>query len=52
MKPEELRKHLERLEMTPEGFAIAIGRGRRTVYRWLSGETPIPKVVALLVGVM
>jgi len=37
---------INRVNMTPEDFAARVlARDRSTVYRWLSGESPIPRSV-------
>jgi hypothetical protein len=48
MTAEQLREHLKRLDLTVLQFSERIGRHERTVYRWLSGELPIPKWIKTL----
>jgi transcriptional regulator with XRE-family HTH domain len=45
----ELRKALETAGMTVAEAAKRFGLGQRTLYRYLSGEVEIPRVVALAV---
>lgn len=47
--PRHLNSLLGDLDITNEELAEAVGTTPRTVYRWLQGESPIPRsVVALL----
>lgn len=45
---EQLKKAMEKAKMSVEDLAEMIGRDKRTIYRWLSGETAVPKFVSLL----
>lgn len=40
----ELRRLLEALQLTPEGFAEDIAVHRATVFRWLAGKVPAGRV--------
>lgn len=48
MTGEELRAAIQRADMTIAEFAASIGKHKRTVQRWLSGELPVPKFVTLI----
>jgi len=55
MTPDELRAAVDldgKLKISQEGFGRLVGVRGRTVRSWLSGEFPVPKVVALLVRLM
>ena len=45
MTPQQLRKKLEREGLTQSGAARLIGIDPRSMRRYLSGETTIPRVV-------
>jgi DNA-binding transcriptional regulator YiaG len=47
-----LQTALDKIGLTQMGFSRFIGVGGRTVRSWISGEYPVPKTVALLVGLM
>lgn len=49
MTAEELRKLLTEKNVSQTALADAIGVNRRTVVRWLAGDTPISKRNALLI---
>lgn len=42
---ELLQRAIARSELSNRAFAREIWRDERTIRRWLSGESPIPKVV-------
>ena len=48
MNREELRLHLESLELPQRRFAVMMGVSYSTVKRWLTGEAPIPMTVVIL----
>lgn len=48
MTGEELRAAIEKANMTIAEFAEQVGKHKRTVQRWLSGELPVPKYVTLI----
>lgn len=48
--PMDLRAYLSRMGFTQIGFAKLLGINDRTVRRWLSGETAIPKWVDLIIN--
>ena len=50
MTPSKLRKYLEQHEINQSAFARKIGVTDRTVRRWLAGDTPIPKMLKLLLS--
>jgi len=47
MKPEELKRHREALEMTQDDLARELGVKMMTVSRWERGVYPIPRHIAL-----
>lgn len=49
MTPTELRTRLAALNLTQEAFAAEIGKSDRQVSRYINGQTPIPKAVAMIV---
>jgi transcriptional regulator with XRE-family HTH domain len=49
MKPEELKKIRLRLDLSQESMATRLGLHKNTVYRYETGQRPIPKVVTLAV---
>lgn len=49
ISPRALVRKLEELDMLNDELAAEAGVSQRTVYRWLSGATPIPRsVMAML----
>jgi transcriptional regulator with XRE-family HTH domain len=44
----ELREAMEKAGMSVADLAEALSRSQKTVYRWLSGETPVPPYVKLI----
>jgi len=48
MTPDAFRSHLSRLGYSQAGFARLMDVDERTVRRWGTGETPIPKSVRML----
>lgn len=48
MTSEQLAKAMERAGMSVKDLAELIGRSQKTIYRWLSGETPVPAYVKLI----
>ncbi len=47
MTPTQLRKAIKASGLTIDRFARdVVLREVRTVYRWLSGDSPVPRVVA------
>lgn len=45
MTPFELDVYLKHKNVSATDFAKLVGVSRRTVYRWLKGQIPIPKLV-------
>lgn len=43
----ELDVYLKHKEISRTEFAELVGVSRRTVFRWLKGEAPIPKLVQM-----
>lgn len=43
LKPARLHRLLNRLGLTNAEVGAALGVHERTVYKWLSGERPVPK---------
>lgn len=50
MTPDAFRTHLTRLGYSQAGFARFMDVDERTVRRWGTGETPIPKSVQMLLA--
>lgn len=50
MTPDQLQSARERLGLSVPKFAAAIGATERTVYKWLAGDSRVPKTVDLLVA--
>lgn len=48
MTPEQLKKAMDKKKMSVEDLAALVGRDKRTVYRWLSGETEVPLFINLI----
>ena len=48
----QLRTAIERLGLSQEGLGRFLGVQGRSVRRWISGEWPVPKPVALLLRLM
>jgi DNA-binding transcriptional regulator YiaG len=48
----QLQKAFDQIGFTQMGFSRFIGVGGRTVRGWISGEFPVPKIVALFVNLM
>jgi DNA-binding transcriptional regulator YiaG len=48
MTPDAFRSHLSRLGYSQAGFARLMDVDERTVRRWGTDETPIPKSVRML----
>lgn len=48
MTSEQLKKAMERAEMSKEDLADLTGKTVRTIRRWLSGDTPVPAYVKLI----
>lgn len=46
----EFRQALEMIEISQRGSARMFGVDERTVRRWCSGKTPVPKRVELTTG--
>jgi transcriptional regulator with XRE-family HTH domain len=49
MTPDEFRARMEAAGLTERTAAEALGVNKNTVYRWLSGETPIAADKAALI---
>jgi transcriptional regulator with XRE-family HTH domain len=47
MKREKLNQAIELAKKTRAEVAEYLGVHDRTLYRWISGETPVPKMVLL-----
>lgn len=47
MKPRDLAQWADDLGLNKSGVAASLGIARTTLDRYLSGETPIPRVVSL-----
>lgn len=52
MTPDELKAWQAEHGVTVAQLAAALGRGERAVYRWRSGEVPIPGSVVLAIRYM
>lgn len=52
MTPEELRLHLESLELPQRRFAALMDVSYSTVKRWLTGDAPIPVPVIVLLRLL
>lgn len=52
MTPDQLRATLHHLGLTIRGAASFLGVRERIVYRWLSGEHPVPEAVSKLLRLM
>jgi transcriptional regulator with XRE-family HTH domain len=50
MTPDNLKKYLDQQRITQTTFAKRIGVTDRTVRRWLSGASPIPKMLKILLS--
>lgn len=48
MTPDELRSELSRLGLSQVGAAKVLDYDERSVRRWVTGDKPIPRAVALL----
>jgi hypothetical protein len=49
LSPRYLNRLLEEMDLLNSELAVLSGVSGRTVYRWLAGETPVPRsVVAML----
>lgn len=48
MTPDELKKAMDRANLTVGELAQMTGRHERTVYRWLAGDIPVPKWISLV----
>lgn len=49
LSPQYLTRLLEDMDILNSELAVLAGVSARTVYRWLAGETPVPRsVVAML----
>lgn len=49
LSPQRLTALLEEMDILNSELAVLAGVSGRTVYRWLAGETPVPRsVVAML----
>jgi DNA-binding transcriptional regulator YiaG len=48
--PTELMAYLKKAGFTQVGFAQTLGVNDRTVRRWLSGATPIPRWIRLIIS--
>ena len=48
MTAEQLKKAMDKAGLTVADLAETLGRSQKTVYRWLSGETPVPPYVKLI----
>lgn len=49
IKPIELLAYLKKVGFTQVAFAKRLGVNDRTVRRWLSGATPIPKWMKFII---
>lgn len=49
MNAKELRKIIEKVGLTARGAANTLGIHERTLHRYLAGEAPVPRSVALAV---
>jgi DNA-binding transcriptional regulator YiaG len=52
MTGDAFKAALENIGISQMGFSRLIDVGGRTVRSWISGQFPVPKVVALLVNLM
>jgi DNA-binding transcriptional regulator YiaG len=52
MTPDEFEAALTKLDITKNDFARLINVGGRQIRHWLSGQFPVPKLVALFVRLM
>ena len=52
MTGDALRAALDKLGFTQMGFSRFVGVTGRAVRAWLSGQYPVPKMVAVLVTIM
>lgn len=48
MTPEAFKAHLARRGYTQAAFGKEVDTGERTVRRWATGETPVPKSIQML----
>lgn len=48
MTPDDLKKAMDRAGLSVADLAEALGKSQKTIYRWLSGETPVPPYVKLI----
>jgi transcriptional regulator with XRE-family HTH domain len=46
----ELKEAMESAGLSVADLAEKLGRSKKTVYRWLSGETPVPPYVKLILN--
>jgi DNA-binding transcriptional regulator YiaG len=48
MRPEQLQRHRERLQLTQKELADQLGTTQATIARWEGGQRPIPDMAARL----
>lgn len=47
MTPDQFSRWMDALNLTADQVSAELGISKRTIYRYRSGEWPVPKVVAL-----
>ena len=49
MTAEELRKYVDALEVPRSQLSEYLGVNYRTMSRWLSGDTPVPRMLEIII---